>query len=146
MMQCAYEVRDSSIAGKGLFATEPIAKGSLLWKYSDESVRTFTSAEELRAHFATLSRDEIVEFLEHAYCWEGKVCEILDDGKYWNHSKSPNTGLLPEDENSSFALRDIAPGEELLDNYAEHDMINWYEAICVEYGVTSVLSIGQMYD
>ena len=30
----------------------------------------------------------------HAYMYDGVVNEILDDGRFWNHSEKPNTGLL----------------------------------------------------
>ena len=48
---------------------------------------------------------------------QGKVNEIQDDGKRWNHSEDPNTsgenlgeGMDPE---SSYAKRDIKAGEEV---------------------------------
>lgn len=48
---------------------------------------------------------------------QGKVNEIQDDGKRWNHSEEPNTsgenvgeGMDPE---SSYAKRDIKAGEEV---------------------------------
>jgi SET domain-containing protein len=145
-MQVEYDLRESKIAGLGLFAKARIPKGTLLWKYSEKSVREFSNAEEVRATLKTRTHDEVIFFLEHAYCWDDKVNEILDDGRYWNHSKSPNTGSLPEDEDSSFALRDIEAGEELLDDYSKHDMFDWYEAICKEHGVSSSSAVGVEFD
>ena len=61
-----------------------------------------------------------VDLLEHVYTWQGEVVEIMGDGKYWNHARTgQNTGNHPDgsppgDGVSSYALRDIAPGEELL--------------------------------
>lgn len=145
-MQVSYELKPSSIAGLGLFAKERIAKGALLWKYGPESVRTYANADEVRAELARRSDDAIIHFLEHAYCWDGHVCEILDDGRFWNHSKAPNTGTLDEDPASSFALRDIEPGEELLDDYSQHDMLDWFETICREYNVSSSSAVGLQFD
>ncbi|KAJ1618931.1 hypothetical protein T492DRAFT_848946 [Pavlovales sp. CCMP2436] len=123
-MEVEYDLKESTIAGLGLFAKARIPKGTLLWKYSEKSVRIFSSAEE------------------HVYCWEGKVCEILNDGRFWNHSKQPNTGSLPEDEASSWSLRDIEAGEEFLDDYSQHDMLDWFEAICKEHAVSSSSKVG----
>lgn len=145
-MQVGYEVRPSPIAGVGLFTTEDIPKGALVWKYSPQSVRTYDSEAAVRTRLAALSEKELLDFLEHAYCWEGQVVEILDDGKYWNHSKRPNTGNVPDDPDSSYALRDIPAGEELLDDYSQHDRMPWYEAICAEHSVMSVTAMGDKYD
>jgi hypothetical protein len=145
-MQVEYELRPSTIAGRGLFATAHIPKGTLIWKFSDASVRTYASADEVRAALEAKSAEQAAFFLEHAYCWGEKVCEILDDAYYWNHSKSPNTGSLPEDEHSSWALRDIEAGEELLDDYSQHDMLPWFEAICAEHAVSSSSAVGAQFD
>ena len=117
-----YEIRaEGSVAGKGIFAVDPIPRGALLWRYSPEVVVEHDEAS-LRARVASLpTAEERVDLLEHVYGWEGAVHEILDDGKYWNHSTAAaqNTGNHPDgsppgDGVSSYALRDIAPGEELL--------------------------------
>ena len=60
--------------------------------------------------------------------------EILDDGKYWNHSAKPNTGG-PADSDHSFAIRDIKKGEELLDNYGTYEKVEWFEQLCAKFGV-----------
>ena len=152
-MQVPYELKQSPIAGLGIFATAPIARGTLLWKYNENSVKEYEEAA-LRARLAPLSAAEAVELCEHVFCWEGKVCEIMDDGKYWNHAKGSkqNTGNHPDgdahgDGMSSYALRDIAAGEELTDDYALYDKLPWFEAICQERGVTgSCTEVGRQFD
>ena len=48
---------------------------------------------------------------------------------------------------SSYALRDIAAGEELTDDYALYDKLPWFEAICQERGVTgSCTEVGRQFD
>lgn len=53
--------------------------------------------------------------------------QILDDAKMWNHSETPNTGLPPAGDalgycfESSYAIRDIKSGEELLDDYGIYE-------------------------
>ena len=152
-MQVPYELKQSPIAGLGIFATAPITRGTLLWKYDENSVKEYEEAA-LRARLALLSAAEAVELCEHVFCWEGKVCEIVDDGKYWNHAKGSkqNTGNHPDgdahgDGMSSYALRDIAAGEELTDDYALYDKLPWFEAICQERGVTgSCTEVGRQFD
>ena len=153
-MQVPYELKESPIAGLGLFATAPIARGTLLWKYDENSVKEYEEPA-LRSRLAPLSAAEAVELCEHAYCWEGKVCEIVDDGKYWNHAKGSNQntgGWHPDgdahgDGMSSYALRDIAAGEELTDDYALYDKLPWFEAICQEREVTgSCTQVGRQFD
>ena len=108
-----YEVKQSSIAGLGVFAAEPIARGTLVWKYDAEFVKAHRDAASLRASLDSLPSDaERVELLEHEYGWDGEIHEILDDGKYWKHStleQGQNTGHHPDgsppgDGVSSYAL------------------------------------------
>ena len=112
-----YEVRQSSIAGLGIFATAPISRGTLIWKYHAKIVREHPDEASLRASLDSLPSDvERVELLEHVYGWNGKVQEILDDGKYWNHGtleQGQNTGDHPDgsppgDGVSSYALREYS--------------------------------------
>ena len=80
-----YILRDSPIAGQGIFATEPIARGQRVWRYEvGVSVLEHDEAT-LRRRLDGLSREDARDLLEHVYTWEGKVIEILDDAKVWNH-------------------------------------------------------------
>ena len=66
-MQVPYEVKPSPIAGVGLFLTQPVARGALLWKYAPgESVREHDEAS-LRAQLNTLTPDAAQDLLEHVY-------------------------------------------------------------------------------
>ena len=81
--------------------------------------------------------------------WNGSAIEILDDAKVWNHSASPNTGEHPDEARgfgdglSSYALRDIEAGEELTDDYGLHQDLQWFEAICSQYGASSCSALGR---
>ena len=152
VMQVPNELKKSSIAGLGLFATAPIRRGALLWKYDENSVKEYDEAA-FRARLAPLSPQEASELCEHVFTWEGRVCEIMDDGKYWNHAKGDkqNTGNHPDgdehgDGMSSYALRDIAVGEELTDDYALYDNLPWFEAVCKERNAESCRAVGVQYD
>ena len=62
------------------------------------------------------------------------VIEILGDGKYWNHSATPNTGA-PPDAIHTWALRDIKKGEQLLDDYGVYDNPPFFQRLCKQFGV-----------
>ena len=152
-MQVPYELKPSPIAGTGVFALAPIPRGTLLWKYSSESVIEHDE-ESLRARLLPLSEAQQVELCEHVYSWEGKVIEIIDDAKFWNHATTAsgqNTGNHPDeaagegDGVSSYALRDIEVGEELTDDYSTYDELPWYELICREVGAQSCVSVGRAF-
>lgn len=70
---------------------------------------------------------------------DGYLNEILDDGGLWNHSENPNTGLGPPGTDtcplSSYAVRDIKKGEELLDDYGTYQWPKWHNKILDQYGV-----------
>mgnify|MGYP001028113315 CR=1 FL=1 len=109
-MKVPYELRASPIAGVGLFATEPIPRGAMIWKCDDQSCVFHTEASILNK-ISQLNTEKVTELLSHAYAYAGKVMEVLGDGKYENHSHiNQNTGNHPDglgDGESSYALRDI---------------------------------------
>jgi SET domain-containing protein len=146
-----YVLRASGIAGRGVFAIEDIPRGALIWEYVvGQSVLEHSEAS-LRTRLAGLSTTEATDLLEHVYVWEGAAIEIMDDAKVWNHAPTPNTGNHPDEAHgagdglSSYALRDIAAGEELTDDYALHDTLPWFEAICAEFGATSCTALGSAH-
>ena len=67
-----YELGTSAIAGIGIFATTPLARGTLLWRADSRSQVVHTEAT-LRERLASLSSTEAIELLEHVYCWEGEA-------------------------------------------------------------------------
>jgi hypothetical protein len=108
------EVRDSSIEGKGLFAREPIPADTVVSRVGGRLV----SSAELRAAFDAAARDP-----EHPYIdtitVTGDLHLILPPRRpngYGNHSCDPNLWWI--DAYTQAALRDIAPGEELTNDYA----------------------------
>jgi len=124
-------VRESQF-GKGLFATAFIPKGTLIWKYVSgpqgtpgANVYSYKTEEEARARLAQLSPEAAAFWMDHVYQFDGKLNEIIDDGGLWNHSETPNTGLPPAGEEydyeSSYSIRDIQAGEELLDDYGIYE-------------------------
>jgi hypothetical protein len=132
--------------GKGLFATQRIPKGTLMWKYragalEDPSINVvgYTTEAQVRARLESLPTIEKKRFfVEHIFSFAGVMNEIVDDGAFWNHSEDPNTGLPPEGEEyciqSTYAVKDIEAGQEFLDDYGLYDHPEWYHALLKEYG------------
>lgn len=150
-MQVCYELRDSRIAGKGIFLLQPVRRGALIWQYAPGKSVIEHDEVSLLSRLDALSRADAIDLLEHIYSWEGRAIEILDDAKVWNHSVSPNSGNHPDEDQgegdhvSSYALRDLAAGEELTDDYAGFDSLPWFEAICRENGACSCTEVGRVH-
>lgn len=107
--------RPSSIEGLGLFAAEPIPAGTLLYRWDDRLAWTCSEAE-----FSALPA-AAQAFVER-YGWRdlasGRWRASVDNSKFINHSATPNT---VHRDGGQYALRDIAIGEEITENYAEFD-------------------------
>ena len=103
----------SPIHGIGLFAAEPIAKGTLIWRFDARIDRRLSKderqalAEPARSFVATYSYPERVG--SDVYLLDG------DHARFMNHSATPNTDC----EVDTIATRDIAAGEELLCDYRQ---------------------------
>jgi hypothetical protein len=118
--------------GRGLFATAAIAKGDVIWRFQGDGViltgltgeaaqnRTWTFAE-----LQALEQDHperLKEILWGGYLHDptGVLIEPVDGAQFTNHSSDPNCGgdwgATPV-EDFSIAVRDIAAGDEILDDY-----------------------------
>jgi SET domain-containing protein len=108
----------SRIHGMGIFALEPIRRGTKVWTV-DPSMK-FVSPSEL----TTLSHDELRFALRGGY-FHGpshKFVYYNDGMEYMNHAPGDlaNIGARewpPLAEDYCLALRDIDPGEELFEDY-----------------------------
>jgi SET domain-containing protein len=103
----------STIHGIGLFAAEPIARGTVIWRYDDRIDRRFTQAE--RDALPEPARSYIAI---HAYPQRtGSDVYNLDgdNARFMNHSDTPNTDCTVD----TIATCDIAAGEELVCDYQQ---------------------------
>lgn len=112
------KVLPSKIHELGLFADEFIHKGTIIWKFTPGFDLKFTK-EQIKKF-----PKQVREYLE-TYCWlgkkSGKYCFSSDNGKYFNHSKNPNSSsayYVDEEEVVTKAIRDIQKGEEITDDYS----------------------------
>lgn len=96
--------------GCGVFATAPIPKGTLIWaKDSLDQVFNEVQVRQL---------PEAVREFSLTYMYrncKGQYVLLWDHGKYINHSFHPN--CMPTPYGFDIAIRDIASGEQLTEDY-----------------------------
>ena len=134
--QIAYKVKKCKY-GKGIFAEEDIKKGAIIWKYKRGiNVRSFKGENKTRARLAQLPSDDArKDWLSHMYHFGGYCNEIIDDNKFTNHSSNPNSSQPnPTDPHSTYAIKHIKKGEQILENYGVYDWPSWLVNLMEEYG------------
>ena len=109
----------SKIHGTGLFATELVPKGTIVWRFTPDIDESYSEEEVER--LAEPHRGEVLSFI-HSYISKatGKYIWCGDDARYMNHSEEPNVGMLSQidgHEEVNPTLRDVQPGEELTIDY-----------------------------
>ena len=103
MHDIGLEIRHTADRGRGLFATRPIAAGSLLM----EMKGWLAKGSELQVSWLCLQVDHDL--------WLCSNGDLLDD--CGNHSCEPNAGFV-DGRPVLFALRDVEPGEEITWDYS----------------------------
>ena len=105
----------SAIHGTGLFAAEPIAKGTKIWEFLpglDVEIEVAHLEHPIPAIRAYLRR-----YTYPHPTREGFVVLDGDNGRFMNHDNAPNTDFtIPE---VGYARTDIAAGDELTTDYNE---------------------------
>ena len=117
MLLVKTKVKQSNIAGLGLFADEFIKEGTIIWKLNVliDKVIPITDLDK----FSKLE----CEFLNmYAYREGDNLILCSDNGRYFNHSKNPNTiDLIDERGSVTIAKADINAGEEIVSDYSSFD-------------------------
>jgi uncharacterized protein len=105
------EVRDSSVHGRGVYATELIPEGSRIIEYTGERVSWEAAPND--------------EDDPHTFNFGLENGEVINpeiggnDARWINHSCDPNCEAVEEDDRIFIdAIRDIQAGEELFYDYA----------------------------
>lgn len=130
------EVRASPVAGLGLFAKVAIAKGTVWWKPAlDQNVLLVTRAQHAvlsASHQHDASR--VLLNMLHTYGYyapapHDAIVYTLDNARFVNHAPAPraNSGPPPDQPDAAHcvALRDIAAGEEILEDYTAYPQCPW---------------------
>jgi uncharacterized protein len=114
MLMVETELRASPIAGIGVFVTQPVRKGELIWRFDSRIDRVF-SEEELAEMPEQLQRFLRTYSTLHGDLKLWVLCG--DNGRFFNHSDQPNTRSLGIAFGDDVAAEDIEPGTELTSDY-----------------------------
>jgi SET domain-containing protein len=108
----------SEIHRIGLFASEPIPKGTVIWKY--QPGYDIKISEEL---LHTLPEPAQKQIHHYGYLHQGNFVLCSDDARYFNHSDTANTQEVESEDGEGWtvASRDIQQGEEITCNYKDFD-------------------------
>ena len=128
MLKIHAYVAPSDVYGIGLFAGEPIKEGQTIWEFTSFFDRVMN-----REEFLNLCRTLDDRALEHllSYCYKrkNKYYYLADNTRFINHTENGFNVMLRDNDLVEVALRDISPGEELLENYFlsydEDDFFNY---------------------
>ncbi len=136
-------LKESSIHGIGLFATEFIPQGTEIWRFTPGFDMRFTREQ-------ILAFPQAVQAYLCMYSWRSKksmlYCFSSDNDKFVNHSEQSNVISEyrdGEDEVVTVAVRDIHVGEEIVDDYnsfeAEYSEGNVLDEIAVRLNLEDEL-------
>jgi SET domain-containing protein len=114
MLMVETELRASSIAGIGVFVTERVRAGELIWRFDSRIDRVY-SDEEVEAMPPQLKRFLRTYSTLHAGLKMWVLCG--DNGRFFNHSDRPNTRSLGIAFGDDVAAEEIEPGTELTSDY-----------------------------
>lgn len=114
MLMVRTELRPSRIHGIGVFLTEPVEEGQLVWRFDSRIDRVYSDDEledmpellqEFLRTYSTLHADQRLWVL------------CGDNGRHFNHSGSPNTRSLGIAFGDDVAAEALPAGTELTSHY-----------------------------
>ena len=114
MLMVETELRASPIHGIGVFVTQSVRAGQLIWRFDSRIDRVFTDAE-LRDMPELLQQFMRTYSTLHGDLKLWVLCG--DNGRHFNHSDTPNTRSLGIAFGDDVAGEDLAPGTELTSDY-----------------------------
>merc|ERR1711964_128497 len=131
-----YEIRDSATHGKGVFAVTFIPKGTKTWQLNTDDCNL--DLVDAKAYDAMpLKARRRLLFNGYFSAERGEWIDPHDGDEMINHSPNPNVGTPDEAPVNdvmeyAWALRDIYPGEELLEDYRDFDEAEAVLADCFD--------------
>jgi SET domain-containing protein len=132
MMLVRNYIDKSPIHGIGVFAGEFIPKGTCIWELTPGCDQVY--GEDALAAMTPVQR-EIVLFYGYVEAGIEGIILCCDNARHYNFSSDPNSGSddrVKHGARSTYALRDIAEGEEL--------------TFAVDEDVDAARKLGEVYD
>ncbi|MDO8467981.1 MAG: SET domain-containing protein [Nanoarchaeota archaeon] len=117
------EIKDSLIAGKGMFAKEKISKGEIIIKWGGEFFTTKEAKKKNKKDFLIIQIDKDL--------WSVEKRGEYEDDYFINHSCDSNVWM--NDGRTFVARRDIKKGEEITVDYSlfeSEDYVSKWECNC----------------
>lgn len=100
-------IKQSSIHGYGVFTTEPLKKGQFI-----------SELRGSRIHYKTSVYGQSNRYNDWIGIGKETWIDPIDEFQYLNHSCNPTAGLKGSRTLKLYALRDLAPGEEVTIDYS----------------------------
>ncbi|MCB9495681.1 MAG: SET domain-containing protein-lysine N-methyltransferase [Fibrobacteria bacterium] len=123
MIHPGTRVQSTPDRGLGVFATEFLPQGTILW--AQDPLDSVYEAREWEVLPSSLRA------VADTYCWVdalGRRVLCWDHGRHVNHACDPNTLTSPW--GFEVALRDIEPGEEITDDYGLFNILEPLDCAC----------------
>ncbi len=114
MLLVETEVKASPIHGLGVFLLEPVRAGAVIWRFDSRIDRVYAPAE------VDSLPEHVQHYLKTYSTWHaasGLYVLCGDNGRYFNHSSTPNTRSNAIAFGEDLAGRDLQVGEELTSDY-----------------------------
>ena len=114
MLMVETELKESPIHGIGVFLTQPVKAGQLIWRFDSRIDRVFSDAE-LQEMPPSLQR----YLRTYSTLHDGLKLWVLcgDNGRHFNHSDEPSTRSLGVAFGDDVAASDLPAGAELTSDY-----------------------------
>lgn len=108
------QIKDTENKGKGIFATELIKSGDLIFDWEKGGI---IYEKDKASDLPVEAKDYAIQFAEHTWI------DTEDFGRWINHSCAPNSGI-----NGLYklvAIQDIQPDEEIVWDYDTTENSDW---------------------
>lgn len=113
-MMVETELRPSPISGIGVFLMEPVRAGELIWRFDSRIDRIFMD-EEVKG------MPELLQGFLRTYSTLNAELNLWvlcgDNGRFFNHSDTPNTRSMGIAFGDDVAAEDMEAGTELTSDY-----------------------------
>jgi SET domain-containing protein len=115
MLMVETVLKPSAIHGLGVFLTQPVPKGGLIWRFDSRIDRVYTRAE------VDSLPEHVQDYLRTYSTWHAPTQLYVlcgDNGRFFNHSTDPTTVSNAISFGEDHARRDLQAGDELTSDYA----------------------------